>query len=112
MSAPTTPELAEVLGVIVRDPHGDITVENGWARIGTVIDRADRDGTVHVVPRFGVGGNGLERLLAVATSVAVMGRGVSPAWRYHPELGWVVCVVVRVSEADALVSAAAAEVAR
>lgn len=95
---------AAVLGVRLEQPVGDIEFYGDWMHIGSIVD--PEDGTFLVVPRHGVGGNGTARLLAVAESFAISGRPQSPAWRYHPDLGWVIGVRVRlphrVTEAEAV----------
>ena len=79
--------------MVLDEPFGDIEIHGGWLHIGSVID--PEDGTVHAVPRYGIGGDATARLLAVAESVAISGRPQSPAWKYHPNLGWVAGVRVR-----------------
>ena len=41
----------------------------------------------------------------VAESVAISGRPQSPAWKYHPELGWVVGVRVKLPRRTAATAA-------
>ncbi|HEY9416624.1 MAG TPA: hypothetical protein VIQ30_17850, partial [Pseudonocardia sp.] len=51
--------------------------------------------TVVAVPRRGIGPAYTARLLSVAEAVAISGRKSPAAWKFHPALGWVVGVSVR-----------------
>ncbi|WP_040832877.1 hypothetical protein [Nocardia brevicatena] len=91
MIAHTT--VARVFGVELESPFGTLEHRGDWVKVGSVI--VCDNGRVRVVPRHGVDGEAVTRLLAVAEHIAISGRMDGPEWRYHPALGWVVGVVVR-----------------
>ena len=84
---------AAILGVVLDEEFGEISIVGRALRIGTVI--VQDDGEVHAIPRRGIGAAYTSELLAVAEDVAlagrdrsVMGRDRSAAWGYHAGLGW------------------------
>lgn len=86
-------ETAAVLGVVLDEPYGEIAIDGHGLRIGSVVDQGD--GTVLAVPRHGIGPAYTAQLLSVAEGVAITGRKPSAAWKFHPQLGWVAGVSVR-----------------
>lgn len=81
------------MGIKLSPPRGSVISRNGWVIIGAIAILAA--GGVEVTPRKELLCAQLDRLVAAALQVWLLGRDGLQGWKWVPARGWVALVGVR-----------------